>query len=661
MQKLKVPRYIQWIVLTGLCFLGLMTILRLVLVFSFPSSLNLPKLIPALLLGLRFDLRIVSIAAIIIFLIGTIPVFHPFQKKAGRAISFALWTIFIVVLCLFYSIDFPHYAYLGQRLNGSVLNYLDDAKISMKMVWQTYSVIWILFGLLCMFLLLVWMITSIYNAVLSHKIISTTKSRIAYGIIFFLLLTVGIFGRIGQFPLRWSDAFTLNDDYKAQVALNPFQSFFSSLSYRRSTYDLKKVKAVYPWMIAHLQVQKPDINALTFHRLTLSNYGNKPPQNVVLVICESFSAYKSSMVNNPLNTTPFFNEMVQQGVYFDYCFSPSYGTARGVWAILTGIPDVQMYKTASRNPAAVDQHIIINEFQGYEKMYFLGGSASWANIRGLLTNNINGLRLYEEGDYKAAKIDVWGISDKNLFLEANKVLATQRKPFFAIIQTADNHRPYTIPAEDEKLFTKQQIPKDTLLKYGFTDADEYNAFRYTDFGFRQFMQAAKKEPYFQNTLFVFVGDHGIRGDASNMLPAVFTSQGLTAEHIPLLFYKPNSLPAARYSFPASQLDVLPTIAGLSNITFTNTTLGKDLLKNNTGKNAFLVDVDGRRIGMIDNNIFFSSDFAGKNMQFSSIRDNGKPALSDSAKQALQYATNAYYETSRYLLLNNKKRHSIVEK
>jgi hypothetical protein len=48
----------------------------------------------------------------------------------------------------------------------------------------------------------------------------------------------------------------------------------------------------------------------------------------------------------------------------------------------------------------------------------------------LLTNNINGLHLYEQGSFNVADIDVWGISDKNLFLEANKVLRTQNHPFF---------------------------------------------------------------------------------------------------------------------------------------------------------------------------------------------------------------------------------------
>ncbi len=54
---------------------------------------------------------------------------------------------------------------------------------------------------------------------------------------------------------------------------------------------------------------------------------------------------------------------------------------------------------------------------------------------------------------KSKTVDVWGISDKRLFLRSQYVLKEQNKPFFAVIQTADNHRPYTIPEEDKKEFS----------------------------------------------------------------------------------------------------------------------------------------------------------------------------------------------------------------
>jgi phosphoglycerol transferase MdoB-like AlkP superfamily enzyme len=381
--------------------------------------------------------------------------------------------------------------------------------------------------------------------------------------------------------------------------------------------------------------------------------------NVVLVICESFSAYKSSMFGNKLDPTPYFKELCSQGLFYERCFTPAFGTARGVWATLTGIPDVQQPKTASRNPAAVDQHSIMSDFKGYEKFYFLGGSTTWANIRGVLKNNIDGLRIVEQEDFQAGQVDVWGISDKNLFLESNKMLAKQDKPFFAIIQTADNHRPYTIPEEDLGLFKKMNYPKDTLKKYGFEDNDQYNAFRYSDFCFRQFMEAAKKERYYDNTLFVFVGDHGLRGDAGEMFPMSFTKQGFNAEHVPLLFYSPRNLSPKTVRKVASQLDVMPTIASIVKQPHVNTTLGRDLTDTIASQKhyAFIADPDLLTLSLIgDDYAYIRHSKTGKE-SFVSVSNNTLPVMNAHVQKLfteMSQLTSAWYETSKYILLNNKK-------
>jgi phosphoglycerol transferase MdoB-like AlkP superfamily enzyme len=387
----------------------------------------------------------------------------------------------------------------------------------------------------------------------------------------------------------------------------------------------------------------------------------KSKPNIVVVICESFSAYKSSMWGNPLNTTPFFKSICDQGIFFDQCFTPSYGTARGVWAVLTGIPDVgQANSTTSRNPGAVNQHSIINDFQGYDKFYFIGGSASWANIRGLLNNNIDGLHLYEQENYKASKLDVWGISDKNLFLEANQVLKKQQPPFFAVIQTADNHRPYTIPAEDLDDFHKLQIPSDSLRAFGFESNDEMNAFRYTDFCYQKFMEAAGKEDYFSNTIFVFVGDHGIAGDAGNMFPRAWTNERLDNMHVPMLFYSPNLIQPKRIHAFASQLDLLPITAGLAKISYRNTTLGRDLL--DTAFNAgnafsFLYDPDQGYIDLLKGSFLYRANLnTGKEDMYSVVgNDPVKAADIPDSVHEMSAITKAFYETARYMLLNNKKK------
>jgi phosphoglycerol transferase MdoB-like AlkP superfamily enzyme len=663
MNKLKVPRYIQWIVLTGIIFLLLMSLMRMALVLSFtiPTNNHTP-FADVFLLGLRFDIRDVCIALLLLFIIGTIPALHPFEKKWGRRTSFIIWTILIIAFAFFYVVDFANYAYLSQRLRASLLNLLQDTKTSLGLVWENYHVGWIILAMILLVSALLGLVRLMYNIVLSRPKLTTKGSRITWSIVFFLIMALGIFGRFNQYPLRWSDAFSFENDYAANVALNPFQSFFSSLEFRKSSYDLNATKNAYSWMSNYLGVDSPDNNSFNYNRFVKPVDTAQPkPMNVVVVICESFSAYKSSMYGNPLNTTPYFNELCKQGIFFNRCFTPSYGTARGIWATITGIPDVDFINTSSRNPLAVDQHSIINDFTGHDKMYFIGGSTSWANIRGLLTNNIKDVHIYEQDDYDAPKIDVWGVSDKNLFLGANKILAAKTKPFFAIIQTSDNHRPYTIPEEDLNEFKKQAASKDSLKKYGFEDVDEFNAFRYTDFGYRKFMEAASKEAYFKNTLFVFIGDHGIQGDVGNMFSNAWTNE-LSAEHVPLLFYAPGILQPKEYGFYASQIDLLPTVAGICKIPYRNSTLGRDLLDTTriasgaANNNAvFILDPNNKRIGVIKGNYYFSYGAGNSSpAQIMSMVDNNKVILTDSLSKEYKAITDAFYETARYQLLNNKK-------
>ena len=360
------------------------------------------------------------------------------------------------------------------------------------------------------------------------------------------------------------------------------------------------------------------------------------------------------MSGNPLNTTPYFKSLSDSGVFFNRCFTPHFSTARGLFATLTGIPDVQLSKFSTRNPLALDQHTIINNFGGYQKMYFLGGSPSFNNFEGLV-KNINGLQMFTEGKFAKEAVNVWGISDQDLFLEANKVFAEQTKPFFAIVQTADNHRPFMIP-EGEKDFQRKQMHPDTLKKYGFESVNEYNSFRYTDYCFKNFMEAARKEKYFANTVFVFVGDHGVAGNANEIYPDVWTKERLTDEHVPLLFYAPGLLPAEKHGEVVSQIDILPTIAGLTGQSYTNTTLGRDLLdKQKRNHFAFIIYHDEGQIGLMTDNYYFT-----RNINFNKEELHLLPSVSytveqqDSIKIKMSEVTTAFYETAKWMLLNNKK-------
>ena len=454
---------------------------------------------------------------------------------------------------------------------------------------------------------------------------------------------------------------TFGDDFKNYLSLNPLQNFFATLKFRNPAYNEKKAREVFPlvseWMGWKMNAGFP----YRFQYLPDSNSIESKP-NIVFVLCESFSMYKSSMSGNLLNSTPFFNELTRQGIFFEKCFSPHFSTARGLFAAVTGIPDVQQFKFSTRNELALKQRSIINDFEGYDKMYFLGGNPEFNNFKGLL-KNIEGLQMYTEGKFNSPKINVWGISDKDLFMEANDVFKKTSNPFFSIIQTSDNHRPFMIPEEDTE-FIKLNPPIDSLEMFGFDSPEEYNAFRYSDFCFKKFIESAKQEAWFHNTIFVFVGDHGVAGNANALYPSTWTNHRLTDQHVPLLFYAPYLLKPELRTEVVSSIDVMPTIAGFLHQPYTNTTLGRDLLQNDKKNNfAFITNNQGR-IGVITDDFYFTMniDLANNakeyfsNEQIFPVKGNDFSytfSQQDSIKTKMSAVTTALYETAKWMLMNNK--------
>ena len=667
MKRIKIPSSIQWLLIISIFFILLMSVMRLIEMNVFPKpALDIDHPMgKAFFLGLRYDLRVVSVAALVGFLLSLIPALHPFKKTAGKKAAFIYWGIFTFLFVFIYIAGFAYFAYLGASLNASVLEYLQE-DASFGMVMETYPVFWILFTLIVGTFLLHWFIRLSYRwvkrrweAAGNQKFQVEKPFRISTGIAFFLLLAFFIFGRLGQYPLRWSDAFTLGSDYASNMALNPFQSFFSTLQHSNVSFDKEAVRKNYPKMVDFLDIKHPDQNTLNYERVITPDTPALQPPNVVVVICESFSYVKSSMSGNTLNPTPYFDSLSKQGLFFTRCFSPSVGTARGVWAVVTGIPDVERNSTSSRNPGAVNQHTIIKAFKNYDKSYYIGGSLSWANIRGLLENNIPGLKTIEQPDYDAPKINVWGVSDKHIFARANEDFSKKKGPFFSVIQTADNHRPYTIPDEDKDSFKLVNVPEKEILANGFTSLAELNAFRYTDYCYRHFIEAAKKEPYFKNTIFVFVGDHGTKGDASKYYPDAWTNGSLVNMHVPLLFYAPALIKPEQINSYASQVDVLPTAAGLARIPYKNTTMGRDLMSPHMRENpdhngVFIYDPSNITIGLMQDSLYYFYDVDRQQKPKVFNMFNNRPVhVTDSIKNQYESMINALYQTDKYMILNNK--------
>ncbi len=660
--KLKIPKTvpitIQWIVRLWIIYFVIFTVFRIATVVLFrPVNISISSTLPSFWLGFQYDAKWIGIILLPIALLSVRAKFSPFYSERNKR----WWSLYLafatLVMLFFFGADFGNFSYNHTRINASALNFAEDPVISFKMLWQSYPMVWILLALV----LAVVMLSRLFKRTHVNVVKKNTQEEIIYRrrwhAVAIVFLAWSVFGIFSFKPLKWKDAFEFNDNFKSYVALNPLQNFFTTLRFRSPSFDEAKAKKYFPAIADLLQLDSLNIASNSYERMIeprSRSLESRP--NIVLVIGESFSMYKSSMAGNPLNTTPYFNQLCEKGIFFDRCFSATFGTARGVFAILTGIPDVQLSKFSSRNAEAINQHTIINSFEEYNKFYFLGGSSEFNNFEGLL-KNIDSIHIYQDGSYKSPQLNVWGISDKNLFLEANSVLKQQQKPFFAIIQTADNHRPFSIPEED-KDFEKRMVNADTLKKYGFESLEEFQAFCYSDYCFKKFIEEAKKQSYFSNTIFIFTGDHGVEGDAGEMYPSAWTANRLSDEHVPLLFYAPALLSPQKRSEVVSQIDILPTVAGMVHQAYLNSTLGRDLLTTKNKKDvAFIIHHDEGNIGVVTDDYYFIKNIRINKEELVSIKTTQLDLTQhqqDSVKHSLSELTSAIYETAKWMLVNNKK-------
>jgi phosphoglycerol transferase MdoB-like AlkP superfamily enzyme len=194
--------------------------------------------------------------------------------------------------------------------------------------------------------------------------------------------------------------------------------------------------------------------------------------------------------------------------------------------------------------------------------------------------------------------------------------------------TASDHGPYYIP---EYFSPKSSNVKDKIVEYA-------------DWSLKKFVDLAKKEPWYKNTLFVFIADHGSPIDGTYEMP-------LSYNHTPLIFYNPNIIKTSKVSSSiAGQIDVFPTTMGLLNLSYTNNTLGIDLLKE---ERPYIFFNGDDKYGIIDKKwlLIVRDDNTSKlyKYQTKDTKDHskGNPEIVDKMKN---YAV-SNLQTYQYMMLN----------
>ena len=657
-------RRINFLFFTILCFFALFIFFRILffLLFYETMTASYRELLEAFWIGVRFDLRLACLVVLPIAFIFLIPILNPIHNLILRKVSRIYLCAISILLTLFYIFDLGNYSYLDQRIDLSSFKLLENPLISFGMAFETYPVFWIVLGLIIM----VWILwKGIHWAFLflnDQPILFRYRDKSIGFIIACIIFFFSIWGTFRQYRLLWSDAYFSNDPFIVSVALNPVLYFNETRTFAVKDYDKQLTQDHYDLLVQELGVDNPDINKLDFSRKKEAITSYKKP-NIVIVFLESVSINRMGRMGNPLNPMPVMDELSKQGVFFDRFYIPMVGTARSVFGMITGIHDVADVETATSNPKIVEQYTLVNSLKDYQKKYFIGGSASWRNIRGLLNKNISDMKIIEQKDLDYPRLDVWGISDHHLFDAAHKNLSSSetKEPFFAIIQTATNHRPYSIPKniDNFSIIEKSEVE---LNEAGFSSLAQYNAMRLLDNAVGEFITKAKEAPYFENSIFIFFGDHGTSDPAAIHMENADYDLKLRSYRVPFFIYGPNLVDGGKTISKVSQLvDIMPTVCGLAGVEYDNRTMGKDLFKESINDESLALIINKKvaksHIAVVGKNYYLSMQRDGSEIQLHDLRSNNP--LVD-VKEKYPEITSSYtrrlrglYEVSKYMLYHNK--------
>ncbi len=292
-------------------------------------------------------------------------------------------------------------------------------------------------------------------------------------------------------------------------------------------------------------------------------------KNIIVFILESFSAEHSAYLNPDVykdgkGYTPFLDSLMQNGLTFYASYSNGHKSIEAMPSILGSMPSFRTpFVLMPQSLGESMQLPKILSAQGYETLFFLGsprssmGFGAYATSAGI--NHIYAMEDYEKVHGKGDFDGWWGIWDEPMFQYAGSVLNTVQAPFFATVYTISSHHPFVYPKEYEGKFDRGQ----TKLHY---------VVQYTDHALRHFFETYSQEEWFRNSAFLFVADHV---SSETFTPQCKTLMG--GNRIVDFIYTPDGSLKGRYDGITQQIDMMPTLLGLTGHEKPYFAFGRDVL------------------------------------------------------------------------------------
>lgn len=523
-----------------LLLLLIYTLCRLVFLIINPAfyQFGFKELAFAFYVGLLFDFSAIIYTNSIFILFHVIP----FKFRESKSFQqFLKWYFYVVngVAILLNLIDTEYYKFSGKRSGLELLNMSDE----LAGVWKNYLTdYWFIVIILAVIIgVLVWFYQYIYKSVQlktyqynSKQVMAELKVILPIALIAFL----GGRGGVNLTPISTFDAARISRAEMVPLIVNtPFQFIVSTQQTGLQIQNYFPNEVVKRYYNPIKTITETD---------TISNT-TKP--NIVILIIESLGKEYVGYYNQGIGYTPFIDSLMQKSLVFNHAYANGKRSIEGIPAVVASLPtwmenDYPNSYYQSNKLKSIGAYL---SEMGYQTSFYHGGKNGTMSFDNF-TAISNGGKYYGKNEYpNPSDFDQhWGVFDGPYLQYFAKQLSANKTPFFSSVFTLSSHHPYAIPAPLANKFTEGTLPIHRTIKY-------------SDYALQQFFETAKKEPWYQNTIFIITADHS----AENETPYYQTTQGKF--EIPLFVYSANTTfvqPQIKQN-TVQQIDIMPMVLGFA--------------------------------------------------------------------------------------------------
>ncbi|MEO8764467.1 MAG: sulfatase-like hydrolase/transferase [Ginsengibacter sp.] len=526
---------------------------------SLTSGLGVAEVIKVFAYGFRMDVSFTAYTCIFPFLLF-------FLKETIVTLriltAIRIYTICLVVLLSFLSVaDYELYRAWGYRMDITPLQYLKSPKEMGTSMYASPIL------LLCMMLILlaiffIWMYKKYIEQYIPAIRIKFSIARLLFSLFIIAFLFVPIRGGIQKIPINQSNVYFSEKLFANHAALNLPWNIMSSLLNKNSD---KNPFEYFSQQEAGLLVNK--LYSKGALKIPSALAVKKP--NIIFIILESFTAKLVGCVGGEPGVTPNLDKIASEGLLFTNIYAAGDRSEKGQIAVLSGYPN-QAITSIIKTPKKTENLPAITRTlknAGYHTSFTYGGELEFANIKSYLLNAGFDDLVSKYSFNPSERTTSWGVHDHIVLNRFLGYLQKEKQPFFATLFTLSSHEPYDVPGA----LRFKSNDETTLFR---------NSIAYTDSVIGVFITKLQKDPLWQNTLIVFVADHGhpLPGHDPNDHPSKF--------HIPLIFTGGALKLHGVVPTIGSQTDILTTVLDQLDISAAAYKWGKDLLDSSARQFAF---------------------------------------------------------------------------